>query len=150
MTSSEVSRPRECDCQKLRRESWGWVKCIRKPLTSQPLATQSRFNAFYNKLKYIQENMCTQTLIIFACCPCRKTRISTCISMQDQEYRAWRHFQSIPDYRGCKGLETLEDFNEGCCEMAHRGTCPYAGGNRFDTPKVPRPREDKLGIYPGK
>jgi hypothetical protein len=101
-------------------------------------------------MKKIQlSSMCRQTLIIFARCPCRKTRISTCPNMQDQEYRAWRHFDPIPDHRGCKSLETFEDFSEGCCEMAPGGTCPYNGRRTFDTPQVPQVGEEKLGIFPG-
>ncbi|KAE9370453.1 hypothetical protein N431DRAFT_442286 [Stipitochalara longipes BDJ] len=102
-----------------------------------------------HRRRYIERGiMCTQALIIFARCPCRKTRISTCFKMQDDEYRAWRHFEPIPDYRSCKGLETLEDFNEGYCEMAPGGSCPYIGRTMFDTPQVSQVREDRLGIFP--
>ena len=92
--------------------------------------------------------MCTQTLIIFACCPCRKTKISTCSKMQDEEYRAWRHFAPIPDHRGCKDLLTLEDFHEGCCEMAPGNACPYIGKRTFDAPQTPHAVENWLGIFP--
>jgi hypothetical protein len=68
--------------------------------------------------------------------------------MQDLEYRAWRHFAPIPDYRGCDGLQTLEDFNTGTCEMAPGGTCPYASLNTVHVP-IPQLREDTLGIHPG-
>ena len=69
--------------------------------------------------------------------------------MQDDEYRAWRHFEPIPDYRSCKGLETLEDFDEGYCEMAPGGSCPYIGRTTFDTLQVSQVREDRLGIFLG-
>jgi hypothetical protein len=68
--------------------------------------------------------------------------------MQDLEYRAWRHFAPIPDYGGCNGLQTLEDFSPGTCEMAPGGTCPYTGLNTIHVP-IPQLREDTLGIHPG-
>jgi hypothetical protein len=92
-------------------------------------------------------NMCTQTLVIFAKCPCRKTQISTCPAMEREQYRAWRYFEPIPDHRGCRCLETLEGFNTGCCGMAPRNTCPYVGRRTFNGPQQV---EDQLGIHPGK
>lgn len=66
--------------------------------------------------------------------------------MEREEHRAWRHFEPIPDYRGCKALETLEDFHTGCCEMAPGLKCPYV---KYKTHNTTERGEEKLGLHPG-
>lgn len=53
--------------------------------------------------------------------------------MQHKEDHAWLHLEPAPDHRDCNDLETVDEDDVGCCEMASGGTCPYAGGKTMYT-----------------